>query len=250
MELSLKGKTALVTGASRGIGLSITKILAEAGAKVSASSRNPSLELKKLGVLSVVADASTSTGAETFIHESYSKLGSIDILINNIGATDNKKGTGFAALTDLDWQEMIDVNLMSVVRMTRGALPYFNHQGGSITNISTMNTVMPNPLITAYSATKAAVTNLSKNLSEQLAPRNIRVNTVSPGPTRTNMWENLLPEDREAQQKMARDLGISLGRFAEPEEIAQLVLFLVSENAAMITGSDYIIDGGLIKTIH
>ncbi|WP_245600210.1 SDR family NAD(P)-dependent oxidoreductase [Paenibacillus harenae] len=109
---------------------------------------------------------------------------------------------------------------------------------------------MPNPLIIAYSSSKAAVTNLSKNLAGEFASQGIRVNTVAPGPTRTDMWSETIIGTEEGIHETALALGISLGRFAEPHEIAELVLFLASDHSSMITGVDYIIDGGLVKTIH
>jgi NAD(P)-dependent dehydrogenase (short-subunit alcohol dehydrogenase family) len=153
-------------------------------------------------------------------------------------------------LDDSEWAEVLDVNLMSVVRMTRAALPLLAERGGAIVNVSSMNAKMPNPYIISYSAAKAAVTNLSRNLAEEFASQGVRVNTVAPGPTRTDMWAGRLPEGEDEIRTFARDRGISLGRFAEPEEIADLIVFLSSDRAAMITGADYIIDGGLVKTVH
>lgn len=254
MNISLNGKVAVVTGASRGIGLAIVKALAESGAKVTASVRRITEELTALAadydVYPVIANAAIAEGAELVVKETVNRHGHLDILINNIGATDTRAGEGFLQLSDTDWKEMLDINLMSVVRSTRAALPQMRETGGSIVNISSMNAIMPNPFIIAYSSSKAAVTNLSKNLAGEFASHGIRVNTVAPGPTRTEMWAGRIPESEADSRKMALDFGISLGRFAEPHEIANLVVFLASDHAAMITGVDYIIDGGLVKTIH
>jgi NAD(P)-dependent dehydrogenase (short-subunit alcohol dehydrogenase family) len=134
--------------------------------------------------------------------------------------------------------------------VTRAALPHMAKGGGSIVNVSSMNAIMPNPRIIAYSAAKAAVTNLSKNIAGQFAAKGVRVNTVAPGPTLTAMWDGRVPAGAKEKNELAASFGISLGRFAEPHEIAELVVFLASDRAAMITGADYIIDGGLVKTIH
>ncbi len=254
MNISLNGKVAVVTGASRGIGLATVKALAESGAKVIAAARQATEELRELGatreVFPVIANAAATEGAEQVVKETINRYGRLDILVNNIGATDTRAGQGFLQLSDADWTEMMDINLMSVVRSTRAALPHMTTPGGSIINISSMNAIMPNPFIIAYSSSKAAVTNLSKNLAGEFASQGIRVNTVAPGPTRTEMWAGRLPGSEEETREMALNFGISLGRFAEPNEIANLVVFLASDHASMITGVDYIIDGGLVKTIH
>jgi NAD(P)-dependent dehydrogenase (short-subunit alcohol dehydrogenase family) len=254
MNISLDGKAAVVTGASRGIGLAIVKALAESGAKVTACARQSSDALTELAarldVHPVIANAATNEGASQMVKETVERFGRLDILINNIGATDTRAGESFLQMTDADWDEMMEINLMSVVRATRAALPHMSKPGGSVINISSMNAIMPNPLIIAYSASKAAVTNLSKNLAGQFAPDGIRVNTIAPGPTRTAMWDKTLPGSEKEINEMALNIGISLGRFAEPHEVASLAVFLASDHASMITGVDYIIDGGLVKTIH
>ncbi|MDI3328878.1 MAG: oxidoreductase [Alicyclobacillaceae bacterium] len=250
MQISLEGKVSLVTGASRGIGLAVVKAFSEAGATVVASARKISEELAELAntghVFPVAANAVTAEGAKHLANEVKSRFGKLDILVNNIGAAELRRGVGFLEITDEDWREMVEINLMSVVRVTRTVLPLLLIQGGTIVNISTMNAMMPAPPIPAYSAVKAAVTNLSKSLAEEFGPKGIRVNVVAPGPTRTAMWEGV-PGDLN---ELAASFGITLGRFAEPEEVAHLVVFLASDRAAMITGANYVIDGGLVKTIH
>lgn len=254
MQISLEGKVALVTGTSRGIGLATVRAFAESGAKVIAASRRLSNELVELSsaypVFPVQVNATTQAGALQAAEEAVSRFGKLDILVNNIGATDAQAGAGFMELPDSEWERMLEINLLSVVRMTRAALPLLCKQGGSVVNVSSMNAGMPNPYIIAYSAAKAAVTNLTKNLAEQFSEKGVRFNTIAPGPTKTDMWAGRLPDTEEGIREVAKARGISLGRFAEPREIASHIVFLVSEQAAMITGANYIIDGGLVKTIH
>lgn len=254
MIISLEGKVAVVTGASRGIGLAIVKELANSGARVVASTRRISDELKRLSdtypIYAVEVDAITDQGANEVVQKAVAQYGRIDILVNNIGATDPRQSVGFQEITDEEWQAMVDINLFSVIRPTRAALPYLIQQGGSIVNISSMIALMPNQAIIANSAIKAAVTNLSKSLAMEFAAKGVRVNTVAPGPTRTAMWDGILPQNQEDAKQFANDIGIALGRFAEPSDIAELTVFLASDRAAMITGADVIIDGGLVKTVH
>lgn len=249
MHISLEGKVSLVTGASRGIGLAVAKALSAAGAAVVASARNVSRDLEALAgagrVFPVAANAVTAEGAERLAQEVRTRFGKLDILINNVGATDPRRGAGFLDITDEDWRDMVEINLMSVVRVTRAALPLMR-QGGAIVNISTVNAMLPAPPIPAYSAVKAAVTNLSKSLAEEFGPKGIRVNVIAPGPTRTAMWADA----EGGLDELAARFGMTLGRFAEPEEVADLAVFLASERAAMITGANCVIDGGLMKTVH
>jgi len=257
MNISLEGKVALVTGGARGIGLATVRALAESGAKVAATSREGSDALRGLAsgypVAHLPVDAASEAGAEQAVAGTVARFGRLDILVNNIGATDPSAGSDFTTLTDREWSEILEVNLMSVVRVTRAAIPHLLESGGgSVVNVSTINAMMPIPFLFAYSAAKAAVTNLTKNLAQAYAERGIRFNTVSPGPTRTDMWAGRLPEPAtgEALRAFAREqLGTPLGRLAEPEEVANLIVFLASDHAAMVTGSDHIIDGGLVRTI-
>jgi NAD(P)-dependent dehydrogenase (short-subunit alcohol dehydrogenase family) len=261
MQLELQGKVAVVTGASHGIGLAVTTALAAEGAHVVAGSRDGSEELEALvasgAAESVVVDLSTASGPADLAAVALAR-GAIDILINNVGGAHPRVG-GFLSITDEDWASTMNLNLMAAVRMTRAVLPsMIAAGGGAIVTMSSVNAFLPDPAVLDYSASKAAVANFSKSLSKEVAQHNIRVNTVSPGPVSTALW---LGKGGVAQtvamatggdpaavaQQAAADAAT--GRFTTPEEVADLMLFLASARAANVTGADFTIDGGLIKTL-
>jgi|HubBroStandDraft_5_1064220.scaffolds.fasta_scaffold152438_1 NAD(P)-dependent dehydrogenase (short-subunit alcohol dehydrogenase family) len=261
MQLELQGKVAVVTGASHGIGLAVTTALAAEGAHVVAGSRDGSKELDDLvasgSAESVVVDLSTASGPADLADAALAR-GAIDILINNVGGAHPRVG-GFLSITDEDWTSTMNLNLMAAVRMTRAVLPsMIAAGGGSIVTTSSVNAFLPDPAVLDYSASKAAVANFSKSLSKEVAPHSIRMNTVSPGPVSTALW---LGKGGVAQtvasatggdpaavaQQAAADAAT--GRFTTPEEVADLMVFLASARAANITGADFTIDGGLIKTL-
>jgi NAD(P)-dependent dehydrogenase (short-subunit alcohol dehydrogenase family) len=261
MQLELDGKVAVVTGASRGIGLAAARALAAEGARVVAGARSSTDDLEALAASApvefVAVDLSTPSGPVDLAAAALAH-GSIDVLINNVGAARTRLG-GFLSITDEDWTASLTLNLMATVRMTRAVLPSMIAAGsGAIVTTSSVNAFLPDPAVLDYSAAKAAVANFSKSLSKEVAEHNIRVNTVSPGPVSTSLW---LGEDGVAQT-VARATGgdpasvanqaaadAATGRFTTPEEVADLLVFLASARAGNVTGADFTIDGGLIKTL-
>lgn len=182
MDLHLSGKTAVVTGASKGIGFAVTKALIDAGAHVVAGSRTRGeglAALEQTGQVSFVAvDLSRPDAADKLVSAAAHR-GGIDVLVNNVGAVTVRPG-GFAGITDEQWQESWDLNVMGTVRPTRAALPEIERRGGgSIVIVGSVNAYYPDPAIYDYCATKAAVTNFAKALSKELASRNIRVDRKS-----------------------------------------------------------------------
>jgi NAD(P)-dependent dehydrogenase (short-subunit alcohol dehydrogenase family) len=258
MDLRLKGRTAIVTGASRGIGLAITHGLVAEGVRVTAGALKSSAELADLaaaGLVRVVeVDLAEPGGPARLVAAAGDR---IDILVNNVGAAPARPG-GFGEITDEDWQASLTLNLMAAVRTTRAALPVMLAAGkGAIVNISSANAFLPDPAVMDYSAAKAALANFSKSLSKEVGPHGIRVNTISPGPVATDLWlgghgvaatvsRATGASPRDVQSQAARQMVT--GRFSRPKEVADLVLILASDRTANVTGADITIDGGLIPT--
>jgi NAD(P)-dependent dehydrogenase (short-subunit alcohol dehydrogenase family) len=182
----------------------------------------------------------------------------VDILVNNVGIAPAREG--FLAVSDEDWTEVFQANLMSMIRTSRAALPHMiKKQNGSIINISSESGRQPDTILLDYSAFKTAMLSVSKALANEFGPQGIRVNTVSPGPTRTPLWDkpggfadNLAQQfgmDKEqAIEHFAKDVRqLPLGRIGLPEEIAAVVLFLASERASFVTGSEYTVNGGSLR---
>lgn len=264
MDLHLENKVAVVTGASRGIGLAIARALADEGAKVVAGARSPGPGLEELArthdVMAVAGDLSTTEGNERLVAAALKRFGRLDVLVNNVGAVTPRVG-GFLSVTDDDWLATLNVNLLSAVRACRAALPALVANRGSIVTVSSVNAFLPDPGVMDYSAAKAALTNFSKALSKEVGPQGVRVNTVSPGPVETDMWlgesgvaatvaEAMGVDPETARERIVAGIGgFATGRFTRPEEVADLVLMLAGDRTANVTGADFVIDGGLIKTL-
>jgi NAD(P)-dependent dehydrogenase (short-subunit alcohol dehydrogenase family) len=263
VDFALAGKVAIVTGASKGIGLAITKALAREGVRVVAGARTSSQELDSLTnhgpVRSVLVDLSTASGPNDLVGAAL-ELGRLDILVNNVGAV-TPRLNGFLLITDDQWLHSMNLNLMAAVRTTRAALPAMLAAGsGSIVTTSSVNAFLPDPTVIDYCAAKAALTNFSKALSKEVGARGIRVNTISPGPVATDLWlgdDGMAASVAEASGRNAQDIAgeaaskAVTGRFTHPHEIADLVLLLASDRiAGNITGADFVIDGGLTTEIR
>ena len=259
MDLGLSGRTAIVTGASRGIGLAVVRGLVAEGVRVTAGARRSSAELDELagtGAVRIVeVDLAESRAPATLVAAAGDQ---IDVLVNNVGSAPARTG-GFLSITDENWDASIRLNLMAAVRATRAVLPMMLTAGqGAIVNICSVNARLPDPGVMDYSAAKAALASFSKSLSKEVGPEGVRVNTVSPGPVATDLWlgeggvaatvgaaTGARPQDVE--HDAARQMVT--GRFTRPEEVADLALFLASDRAANITGADFVIDGGLLQTL-
>ncbi|MFJ5590749.1 SDR family NAD(P)-dependent oxidoreductase [Streptomyces noursei] len=263
MNLGLTDKVAVVTGASKGIGLAIVETLGREGARVVAGSRTQTPELAALceryGVTFVPVDLGNADGPDLLIHATVERHGRIDVLINNLGAA--RPRSSFLDIDDVEWRSVFDLTFFSAVRTSRAAMSHLlADNGGAIVNISSINARLPFPMVVDYSAAKAALSNLTKALSEEFAPQGVRVNAIAPGPVRTPFWTDpggfaeatAAGTGKSAKETLdevvPQQMGISTGRITEPREVAELSAFLASPHAANITGAEFVIDGGQIKT--
>ncbi|WP_327111331.1 oxidoreductase [Streptomyces sp. NBC_01341] len=256
----LDGRHAVVTGASKGIGLAVTTALAEAGAHVLAVARTSTDELRTLAdrgaVTWVQVDLTSPDGAQQVAAAAAGRH--VDVLVNNVGSAPARPG-GFLSVTDAQWRQTIELNLMTAVSVTRAVLPGMIDAGdGSIINIASVNARLPESVVVDYSASKAAVSSLSKALSKEFGGRGIRVNSVSPGPVETELWTG----DGGVAATVSQAAGVSAddvkaqaasstasGRFSRPSEVADLVVYLAGDRARNIMGSDFVIDGGYVPTL-
>jgi len=257
-DLHLANRRALVTGGTRGVGAAVVYTLRAAGAQVIATARAaPERPLE--GVRYLTADLSTAAGTSAVADTVLKQLGGIDILVNVFGGS-SAPGGGFAALDDAQWFRELNQNLMPAVRLDRALLPSMIAQrAGVIIHVTSIQHVLPLPESTiAYAAAKAALSTYSKALSKEVTPKGVRVVRVSPGWIETEaavaLAERLAAQagtDYEGGKEIIMKSlgGIPLGRPATPQEVADLIAFLVSPRAASITGTEYLIDGGTVPTV-
>ena len=254
MDLGLRDKVALVTGVSYGIGSAVAATLIREGGHVFGTSRSTSGVHDQVSHAQI--DMSEESAGDAAVGACLARFGRLDILVNNVGG--GHIGTGFAAEGDDIWLKYWDLNFMSAVRTSRAALPHLVETSGVIINVSSINGRLPESGIYSYSASKAAMNNLTVNLGREYASRGLRVVGVAPGPVDTPLWlgphgaaaqaSALGAGDPESIIASARE-NVPIGRFSSPQEIADLIAFLASDLAGSITATTITIDGGITPVI-
>lgn len=251
------GKRVLVSGGTKGLGRATVERFLAGGARVVTAARVIKDPIE--GVEYVQADLTTAAGSEALASAALERLGGIDVLAHVVGGSSSPAG-GFAALTDDHWLAELNLNLLATVRLDRLLIPQMLERGrGTVVHVTSIQSVLPLPeSTTAYAAAKAALRTYSKSLSKELGPKGVRVNSVAPGWIMTEATGDFLELLRKTNGGTVEDArksvldalgGISLGRGAEPAEVADLVAYVASDRAAAIHGAELVIDGGTIKTV-
>jgi 3-oxoacyl-[acyl-carrier protein] reductase len=247
MELGLEEKICVVTGSTAGIGLEVATQLQQEGARVVTSGRRQ----EGIGDLHISADLSRAGEPERLIADTIERFGRVDCLVNNVGGTDIRR---LDELKDDDWRASFEINLMSAIRATQAALPGMCERGsGNIVNVSSSAGKRPSSSMPDYSVMKAGLLSYSRLVADLYAKDGIRCNAVTPGPTATEAW---VGEGGLADQQGNRDevlaavaAGRPLGRLADADEIASVIVFLCSARASFVTGAAWSADGGTVAII-
>ncbi len=260
MELELSGAACVVTGASHGIGRAVAHRLGEEGARVLVVSRDPEASeavAAATGAEWLAADVSRADATERIIATCVERFGRIDVLVNNAGTM---SVTPLEALTEADWYHHWELNVMGPMRLMSAAAPLMAASGGGrIVNVSSSAGKRPSQDNAAYSVTKAAQLSLSRVFAERYSRENVLVNAVAPGPVRTRLWLGAggIAEQRgeaadgsDAEAVLGRVAArLPLGRLSEPEEVADVIVFLCSARASTVTGAAWSVDGGSVASI-
>jgi NAD(P)-dependent dehydrogenase (short-subunit alcohol dehydrogenase family) len=258
MDLGLTGKSVIVTGGNSGIGLGVTQAFLAEGARVTVGDLAvEAAEALDGDVLGHTCDLSTADGCSDLIERVITDRGAIDVVVNNVGVAPWRDG--FLTVKDDEWDRLLEINFKSMIRVCRGSIPHMQRQGGgAIVSIASDVGRQPDPFFVDYAVSKASVLMLSKAIAVEFGPDGIRSNVVSPGPTRTPLWDRPggfaesiatslgMDDVEEAIRHFVTEIRkLPTRRMGRPEDVAAAVLFLASEQASQVTGADYRVDGGV-----
>ncbi len=262
MDLGLKGKVAIVTASSRGIGRAAAEVLAAEGARITMCARTAVDVMtaadqirSRTGsdVLAVAADLTMGEDIQRIVDRTVEAYGTVNILVNNAGGP---PPGGFEAVGEADWQAAFDITLLSVVRMTQAVLPLMRRAGGGvIINLQSTSVKVPLDNLILSNSIRSGVIGLAKSLSFELAKDGIRVNNVLPGAIMTDRQQEMLALQSARSGKSVeeivrlREAAIPLGRFGDPEDLGNMIAFLASERARYVTGVTVQVDGGLVRSV-
>jgi len=248
LDLGFQDRICVVTGSTGGIGLATARLLVQEGARVVTSGRSAAPGVGE--ALHVAGDLGGAGGPERVIEAAVAELGGLDCLVNSVGVARIAK---FEDVTDDEWNEYWQLDVMSYIRAIRAALPALKERRGAIVNVSSTAGKRPSTGMPHYSVVKAAVLSLSRLVADLYAKDGIRCNAVTPGPTATEAWlgEGGLADQQGDREEVLAKVGAGrpLGRLAEPEEIAAVIAFLCSDRASYVTGAAWSADGGTVPII-
>jgi len=252
MDLNLEGKVAVVTGASRGIGAAVVERLVREGVRVVGVSRNAEATERSADVVRMLTvDLAEDHAADVAVDAAVEAFGRIDLLVNNAGGGARLTLAPFDQLSEEDWDDALAVNLLAAVRMTKAATPWLEQTRGSVINVSSIGAHRVDGPPLAYNVAKAALSAFGKGVAPELAARGIRIATVTPGPTRTAMWDRFaeaagVPVEA-VLAKVPEQMGMLTGRLIDPAEVADAIAYLASPLAGNIIGAEIVIDGGALR---
>lgn len=252
MDLNLDNKVAIVTGASRGIGAAVVDRFVREGVRVIAVSRHAEAAERTEGAVRWLAvDLAADHAADVVVDAAVDAFGQIDLLVNNAGGGARLTLAPFEQLSEEDWDDALTANLLVAVRMTKAATPWLEQTRGTVINVSSIGAHRVDGPPLAYNVAKAALTAFGRGVAPELAARGVRIATVTPGPTRTAMWDRFAEAAgvpiEAVLAKVPEQMGMLTGRLIDPVEVADAIAYIASPLAGSVVGAEIVIDGGALR---